>query len=143
MATQRPYFASSIEDLEKLFEESRRDRKTLAKIRKELAYRKRPRARRLAAQIDAVLTESHQEQSGSEASPQTPPRETAAEASQPRPGSAINLEKMPAPQAAPQEREAACPGAQPPADARRPYGLWLALLAGAAALGFCGIWLRG
>lgn len=143
MATQRPYFASSIEDLEKLFEESRRDRKTLAKIRKELAYRKRPRARRLAAQIDAVLADSPQAQSGSEACPKAPLRETAAQASQPRPGAAINLEKMPAPQAAPQEREAACPGAQPPADARRPYGLWLALLAGAAALGFCGIWLRG
>lgn len=55
MATLRPYFGSSIEDLESLFATHKDDLKLLKKLQEELAHRSRPRARKLAAEIESIL----------------------------------------------------------------------------------------
>jgi len=55
MPEKRPYFGSSIEELESLFAANKTDLKMLKKLQKELSFRKRPRARKLHTEISAII----------------------------------------------------------------------------------------
>lgn len=53
--SKRPYFKSSIEDLESQFSSAKADSAVLHQIQKELTYRNRPRARALKVQVEKQL----------------------------------------------------------------------------------------
>lgn len=55
MTAERPYFSSSIEELENIFAGANGDAHLLKKLAAELKFRKRPRARKLQEQVMDAL----------------------------------------------------------------------------------------
>lgn len=67
----RPFFKASIEELEKLLQERGWDRFTLSRLREELTYRKKDRAKQLLREVEGLLDGS------------VPPREKPARTANP------------------------------------------------------------
>lgn len=67
--SERKYFETSVEELEKLVEENLRRRQVLGEIRDELTYRSSARARQLLKEVTGILA-------GDIPLPQEPPRES-------------------------------------------------------------------
>ncbi len=51
----RPYFSSKTDELRKLFEENKTDKKLLKALKAELRHRDRPKAKKLAALVEEAL----------------------------------------------------------------------------------------
>lgn len=55
MKEKRPYFRFSINDLEALFAQYSNDKRILTELKRELAHRERPRARKLLSRVNDAL----------------------------------------------------------------------------------------
>lgn len=112
---KRPYFSKTVDELTELFESSKDKPRILKALLKELGYRSRPKAKRLAKQIEDYLANQEKPQ---------PVQATLPIPEQPKPPEQATLPLKETPDGDRQEHET--PAA--PQRKKWPWKLWLAAL---------------